>query len=109
MVLLHGKKRKILKMIVKYYKKNKKVPKSKIEELCKFNSFETEQILMFLYRENYFTYSAPSQNIILTAKGLCYFADETQEVIEIGIKSIVFPIIVSIITTLLTLWLKGLL
>lgn len=42
-----------------------------------------------------------------TTNGKNYFEFETKNSFEIVIKSVVCPIIVSFITTLITLWLKG--
>lgn len=103
---LYGNKRKILLYIYNHYD----------EHLTRFNvpeklkSIPTSDSIMHLkdlVSNGYIQYIGLNDTIKLTSKGLSYFSDETNTNIEICIKSIIFPIIISIFTTLITLWLKG--
>lgn len=106
---LYGKERKILKIIVSNYYKGNKISKFDIPKYCKYTQNEIDLILKSLYSNGYFTYSGMHYNFILTNKGLSYFSNETYNNIELCIKSIVCPIVVSIVTTLITMWLSHLL
>ena len=103
---LYGNKRKILKLIVKNYKKNNNITKFDIPKLCKISKNEIDLVLSSLWSDKYFSYGV-NYHIRLTEKGLSYFHSETCDNIEICIKSLIFPIAVSFFTTLITLWLKG--
>lgn len=104
---LYGNKRKVLKVIVKNYRKNNPITRFDIPKLCKISKNEINLILDSLYSDKYFSYSGMNYSVILTDKGLSYFHSETCDNIEICIKSLVFPVVVSFFTTLITLWLRG--
>lgn len=106
---LYGKKRKILKIIVRKYRKDGQVSKADIINSCKWSEYETVANLSELWCEGYFSSLHMDKDILPKAKALNYFRFETYDNFEITIKSIIFPIIVSFLTTLLTMWLKGLL
>ena len=103
MDFLYGKQRKVLKVIRKYNTINR-------TELCaktKLNDKEIYDICCSLHHDGYISYVSYSYNLKITPKGYDYFSAETAINIETILKSIIFPIAVSIITTLITLWLKG--
>lgn len=101
---LYGNKRKILLYIYKNRKNNLNrfnVP----EKIKSIPTYETRLHLKDLVNAGYIKFVGINESIQFTSKGLSYFSDETYDNIEICIKSITFPILVSIITTLLTSWL----
>ena len=106
---LYSKKRKILKIIVHKYRKDGNISKADVLNLSKYSKYETEANLSELWNEGYFAYSNSKYDILPRAKALNYFRFETYDNFEVTIKSIIFPIIVSALTTLLTMWLKSLL
>lgn len=103
---LYGNQRKILLYIYKH--RNQDLIRFNIpDQLSSIPSYETRLYLTGLMKSGYILYVGLNDTIRLTPKGLSYFPSETNDNIEICIKSIIFPITVSFITTLLTLWLKG--
>lgn len=103
---LNGHKRKILKYIYSHQKQ--KLNRFNILDKFKFISREEVELhISELHREKYISYYGLNDNIKLTSKGLSYFSNETQDSIETCVKSIFCPIIVSFLTTIITLWLKG--
>lgn len=103
---LYSRERKILKIIINNYKKGKHLSKFDIQKMCKYPKDETDLVLNSLYNNHYFSYSGMNYYIRLTEKGLSYFRYETYDNIEICIKSLVFPVVVSFFTTLITMWLS---
>lgn len=103
---LYGRERKVLKIIITNYRKGKHLSKFDVQKICKYPKNETDLILSSLWGNQYFSYSGVNYYIRLNEKGLSYFHSETCDNIEICIKSLVFPIVVSFFTTLITLWLS---
>lgn len=106
MIKLVGNPKKVFKKIYKRYNSNNLINS---DELLKLFSNETqlEQDLTYLHDlglievdNNYFYH--------LTSLGRQYFKLKTSDSFETVIKSIFCPIIVSIITTLITMWLSHL-
>lgn len=109
MNFLYGKQRKIMKIIYKNYKYNKckYISKSDICKISKLPISEVKLICSELHQNGFLSYVGSDYSVIVTAKGLDYFCSETATSLEIVLKSVVCPIVVAFITTLLTLWLKG--
>lgn len=100
---LYGKHRKVLKVICKY----KTINRTDLSTKTKLDDKEIYNICSSLHKDGYISYIGYSYNLKITPKGYDYFFAETTINIETILKSIIFPIAVSVITTLITLWLKG--
>ena len=104
---LIGTPRKVFKVIYKNYNNNCLINHDELKKLFT-NINELEEDLTYLinlgliYSDNYWYYHS-------TPTGRMYFKNETSNSLEIIIKSIFCPIIVSFLTTLITLLLKELL
>lgn len=107
MELLYGKQRKALKIIYKSYKKNHTITKVMLSKSIKLNFKETTQICNKLHSKNLISLVGINYDPKITCNGIEYFSLETRINIEIILKSIVCPVIVSLITTLITLWLSN--
>ncbi len=74
---------------------------------------ELNQLCMFLYNKNCIESPRLAYNesdhvcVILTHKGLHYFEFKWEEIKSFFFRSILTPIVVSAITTLITLWLSA--
>lgn len=98
---LYGNKRKVLLYIYKNRKNNLtrfNVP----EKIKSIPTYEIRLHLKNLVNTGYIKFIGINDSIQFTSKGLSYFSNETYDNIEICIKSIIFPILVSITTSLLT-------
>lgn len=102
---LVGNPRKIFKIIYKRYNHNNLINSDEIRTIFP-NTEELEEDLTYLHALGLIDHDY-DWNYNLTAKGRIYFKIETITSFEIVIKSILCPIIVAFITTLITLWLKG--
>lgn len=98
---LYGNKRKVLLYIYKNRKKNL-TRFNTPEKIKSIPTYEIRLHLKDLVNDGYIKFVGINETIQFTSKGLSYFSDETYDNIEICIKSIAFPILVSIFTTLLT-------
>ena len=107
MDLLYGNQRKMLKILYKNYKKNIPVTKVKLSKFLNLNYQETTQLCKDLYDKGFIVYIGLNHDPKINLKGIEYFSAETASSMETILKSIICPVIVSAITTLLTLWLKG--
>ena len=106
MLKLTGNKRKVLKCI---YKNNGKYTRFNLYNYVKFVSKDEVSLhIESLRKDNYICLKGLNDNLYLTSQGYSYFKNETADNFETCIKSIICPIIVSFLTTLLTLWLKDL-
>lgn len=103
---LSGNKRKILRYIYKHQKDNL-TRFNIVDKFSHIPNVEIKKHVEALRKEDFIYYSGLNDNLKLTSKGLSYLSLETQDNIETCIKSILFPIVVAFITTLITLWLKG--
>ena len=106
MEILTGTPRKIFKLIFKRYKHNNLINSDEIINLFP-NTRELEEDLNYLHSLGLIDHDS-KWNYLLTATGRVYFRAETIKNIEIVMKSTIFPIIVSYITTLITLCLQSL-
>ena len=106
---LYGKHRKVLKVIRKY----KTINRTDLCAKTKLEDREVYDICCSLHNDGYISYVGYSYNLKITPKGCDYFAFKKAYRHELFFKSIFCPIIVafftSLITSLITLWLKGLL
>lgn len=102
---LVGNERKILYYIYKH--QNQDLNRFNILDKLNISNDEVKTHLNDLLRKKYIYYAGLNDSIALTSEGLSYFSLETTLNIETIIKSILCPIIVSAITTLITLWLKS--
>lgn len=107
MDLLHGNQRKALKILYKCYKKDISLTRVMLSKFLNLNFQETTQICKELHAKGFISYIGINYDPKITSNGIEYFSAETSNSIEIILKSVVCPIIVSVATTLLTLLLKG--
>jgi len=107
MDLLHGNQRKALKILYKNHKRNVSLTKVKLSKFLNLNFQETSQICKELHNKGFITYVGINYDPKISSNGIEYFSAETASSIEVILKSVVCPIIVSLVTTLLTLLLKG--
>lgn len=105
MVELSGTPRKLFKLIYKRYNDNNVISTDELKKLFP-NQIELEEDLSYLFNLGLIDHDY-NWHFILTAKGRIYFKLKTKNSIEILLKSIFCPIIVSFITALITMWLKG--
>jgi len=106
MVELSGTPRKLFKLIYDRYNSNNPISSDELRELFS-NTEELEQDLQYLYDLGLIDHDY-NWHYVLMAKGRIYYVLETKNSVEIILKSILCPIVVSAITTLLTMWLKRL-
>lgn len=107
MDLLYGNQRKALKFIYKAYKYKETTTKVKLSKFLNLNFQETTQICQDLKHKGFINLVGINYDPKITSNGIEYFSIETTISLEIILKSIVCPIIVSVVATLITLWLKG--
>ena len=109
MNFLYGKHRKVLKVICKC----KTINRTELCEKTKLNEREVYDICRSLNDDGYVSYVGYSYNLKITPKGCDYFAFKKAYWLELFLKSMFCPIVVAfftaLITSLITLWLKGLL
>ena len=105
LIKLVGNPRKIFKLIYSRYNTNNFINFDEFQSIFT-NSQELEADLAYLKSLELIDYDY-HWNCLLTAKGRIYFKLEFLYYFEIVTKSIICPIIVAFITTLITLWLKG--
>lgn len=104
---LYGNERKILSVVFKYYKKNSLISKNELTQKLKLDKKDISLLCQSLCKKGYLTSVGTDYNPKITAKGIDYFSAEITNSFETMLKSIFCPIIVSFITTLITLLLKG--
>ena len=103
---LVGSQRKIFAYI--YKNRNKGLTRFDIPRNIKsIPNHEVSMHLRELLKNGYISYIGLNDTIDLTSKGLSYFKYRKSFWLETFIKSILCPIIIAFITTLITLWLKG--
>lgn len=107
MDLLYGNQRKALKFLYKSYKKNIQVSKVRLSEHLKLDYQQTSQICKELHNNNLVSFVGLNYDPKITSNGIEYFSWETMTNIEVILKSIVCPVVVSFITTLITMWLSS--
>lgn len=107
MELLYGNQRKALKFLHKSYKKHTHVTKVILSKHLNLNFQETTHICNELKNKSFITFSGLNFDPKITTNGIEYFSFENLAFVSTVLKSVICPIIVSIITTLLALWLKG--
>ena len=103
---LKGNPRKIFKIIYKRYNINNLINSDELSKLFP-NNIQLEQDLTYLYELKLIDIDS-GYHYHLTAIGRQYFKFEASYLLEIAFKSILCPIIVSIITTVITMWLSNL-
>ena len=107
MDLLYGNQRKALKLIYRSYKKDTKLTKVMLSKFLKLNFQETTKICNELRNKNLISLVGLNYDPKITSNGIEYFSLETRTNVEIILKSIVCPVIVSLATTLITMWLSS--
>lgn len=105
MTVLTGTPRKIFKVIFKKYKVNSAISFNTLIKIFP-NQIELEDDLKYLETLNLIEHDYHWQ-YHLTSEGRIYFRAETMHSFETIMKSIICPVIVAFLTTLITLWLKG--
>lgn len=109
MELLYGNQRKALKFIYKAYKRKSTTTKVKLSKVLNLNFQETTQVCEELKNKGFISLVGLNFEPQITPNGIEYFSIETRFSLETVLKSIACPIIVSAVTALITLLLKGLL
>lgn len=107
MELLYGNQRKALKFIYKAYKRKSTTTKVKLSKVLNLNFQETTQVCKELKNKGFISLVGLNFEPQITPNGIEYFSIETRFSLETVLKSIACPIIVSAVTTLITLLLKG--
>lgn len=107
MNLLYGNQRKSLKFIYDCNKENKHITKVILSKFIQCNFQQTSQICKDLQSMGFITLVGVNYDPKITYKGIEYFSIERRYIIESILKSIICPVIVSTITTLITLWLSN--
>ena len=103
---LVGNQRKVLHHIYKNRKKH--LTRFTVKDgLPSISGHEVSMHLRQLVKDEYIFYSGANQSVNMTSKGLSYFHRETQDNLELCIKSFVFPIVVAYVTTMITLLLQN--
>ena len=105
MVILLGTPKKIFKIIYNRYNSKNPINSDELTSLFS-NTQELEDDLNYLKSLELIDYDY-NWNYLLTAKGRIYYKLKLSYYLDIATKSIFCPIIVALITTLITLWLKG--
>lgn len=70
---------------------------------------EIQSIIDQLVDEDYIKMSAQRYHFVLTQKAIHLHEDRVKRARNLILKSVVVPVVVSIVTSLITLWLQGLL
>lgn len=107
MELLYGNQRKALKFIYKAYKQKSTTTKVKISKFLNLNFQETSQVCQELKNKGFISLVGVNFDPKITPNGIEYFSIETRVSLEAVLNSIVCPIIVSVVTTLITLLLSN--
>ena len=107
MELLYGNQRKALKFIYKAYTRKSTTTKVKLSKVLNLNFQETTQVCKELKNKGFISLVGLNFEPQITPNGIEYFSIETRFSLETVLKSIACPIIVSAVTTLITLLLKG--
>lgn len=107
MELLYGNQRKALKLIYKAYKNKSTITKVKLSKFLNLNFQETTQVCQELKNKCFISFVGMNFDPKITPNGMEYFSIETRISLETILKSIVCPIIVSAVTTLITLLLSN--
>ena len=103
---LVGNQRKVLHYI--YKNRKKQLTRFNVKDgLPSISGHEVAMHLRQLLKDEYIFYAGMTESVRLTSKGLSYFHRETQENLELCIKSFIFPIIVAYLTTIITLLLRN--
>ena len=104
---MYGNQRKALKFIYKAYKRKSTTTKVKLSKVLNLNFQETTQVCKELKDKGFISLVGLNFEPQITPNGIEYFSIETRFSLETVLKSIACPIIVSAVTTLITLLLKG--
>jgi predicted transcriptional regulator len=107
MELLYGNQRKALKFIYKAYKQKSTTTKVKLSKFLNLNFQETSQVCQELKNKGFISLVGVNFDPKITPNGIEYFSIETRVSLEAVLNSIVCPIIVSVVTTLITLLLSN--
>ena len=107
MELLYGNQRKALKFIYKAYKRKSTTTKVKLSKVLNLNFQETTQVCKELKDKGFISLVGLNFEPQITPNGIEYFSIETRFSLETVLNSIVCPIIVSVVTTLITLLLSN--
>ena len=107
MELLYGNQRKALKFIYKAYKRKSTTTKVKLSKFLNLNFQETSQVCQELKNKGFISLVGVNFDPKITPNGIEYFSIETRVSLEAVLNSIVCPIIVSVVTTLITLLLSN--
>ena len=107
MELLYGNQRKALKLIYKAYKNKSTITKVKLSKFLNLNFQETTQVCQELKNKGFISFVGMNFDPKITPNGTEYFSIETRISLETILKSIVCPIIVSAVITLITLLLSN--
>lgn len=70
---------------------------------------EISSIVSQLGKDGYLEFTVNEYHFVLTQKGLHPYAFQWESIKEFLLKSVAIPVIVALITTLITLWLQSLL
>lgn len=107
MELLYGNQRKALKFIYTAYKQKSTTTKVKLSKFLNLNFQETSQVCQELKNKGFISLVGVNFDPKITPNGIEYFSIETRVSLEAVLNSIVCPIIVSVVTTLITLLLSN--
>lgn len=107
MELLYGNQRKALKFIYKAYKQKSTTTKVKLSKFLNLNFQDTSQVCQELKNKGFISLIGVNFDPKITPNGIEYFSIETRVSLETVLNSIVCPIIVSVVTTLITLLLSN--
>lgn len=107
MELLYGNQRKALKFIYKAYKQKSTTTKVKLSKFLNLNFQETSQVCQELKNKGFISLVGVNFDPKITPNGIEYFSIEPRVSLETVLNSIVCPIIVSVVTTLITLLLSN--
>lgn len=100
--------KKVLKQLNKFYENsNFYVEEKAISQMCNIDIYQTQTILKFLISNGYIEKHKNRELDLYhpTVDGKNYFSNKRKEFFKILFNSIFCPIIVSLVTTLLTIWL----
>ncbi len=104
---IYGNQLKVLKLIYKKHKKKQYISKKQLAEELNLNLEEIIKICNLLVDLNYISLGKLELDPFITIQGIDYFSMKKSQNYETFMKSIFCPILVALITTLITLWLKG--